>query len=163
MRTDEEPFDLNLVEIRAINVETPQWVSNLEKFCLDVMADLGQKKWDVSLLLCDNEFIRDLNKRYRNMDNPTDVLTFPQQEMNHAASHAIGGDIVISMERSKENAIEYNQTHKNELKRLVIHGMLHLYGMDHTDTISGENGKELSEMLALQERILRKHSEESLF
>lgn len=154
---------MNQVEIRAINVETPQWIAGLWDFCIKILSELDKHGWEVSVILCNDEFIRDLNNRYRNMDNPTDVLTFPQLQIGAADSHVIGGDIIISLGRSAENAHAFHQTHEKELKRLVVHGMLHLCGMNHDDTVSNESVGDLSEMLAHQERILQKHSEEPLF
>ena len=154
---------MNLVEIRVINVESPQWISNLENFFVSVLAELGESNWDISVVLCNDEFIKNLNREYRSLDLPTDVLTFPQSNVMLGISSRKGGDIVISLEQSLANAREYGQTHQEELKRLAIHGILHLVGMDHNDHVSGSDEETLGEMLSLQEGILKKHSEEPLF
>ena len=70
---------MNVVEIRVINVDNPIWLSELESFCLGVIKELGKDDWNVSVVICDDEFIRDLNETYRGIEGPTDVLSFPQE------------------------------------------------------------------------------------
>ncbi|MFA5793235.1 MAG: rRNA maturation RNase YbeY [Candidatus Gracilibacteria bacterium] len=83
-----------------------------------------QKK-EVELLLTDNKEIHALNKLYRQKDSPTDVLSF-----GFADGDSLG-QIVISVERAKEQAKELGQPLKEELKFLFTHGLLHLLGFDH--------------------------------
>lgn len=79
----------------------------------------------VNLVLINDEEMRKLNRRYRKKDKATDVLAFPMGE------DGILGDIAISTETAKRNAKRFGVTYKNELKRLVIHGVLHIIGYDH--------------------------------
>lgn len=81
----------------------------------------------VSLLVTDDENIRALNKQYRQLDQPTDVLSFPSDEPRFL------GDIAISMPRAAQQAREYNHTEEREVAFLTAHAMLHLFGYDHTD------------------------------
>jgi len=75
-----------------------------------------------------------LNRRYRGVDKTTDVLSFPQiEKLTPALStqHFVLGDIVINVQRAKRQAEEQGHTLYEELKRLMIHGLLHLIGYDH--------------------------------
>jgi len=91
---------------------------------------------EVSVTLCDNAFIRKLNKQYRNMDKHTDVLSFPiydngDFDIGECISGAVLGDIVISLERAKEQAKEIGHSFLEEVAFLTIHSTLHLLGYDH--------------------------------
>ena len=121
-------------------------------FVLDVLNYLKKEDWDVSLLFCFDPFIHELNKTYRNIDSPTDVLSFEMGESytdENDDVRYVAGDIVISVDSLKKNAIDFSVSENEELKRLIIHSILHLSGMDHSD-----NSKE-QPMLMLQEDILK--------
>ena len=90
----------------------------------------------VSLTLCDNEYIRKLNKEYRNKDKATDVLSFPLYEdgkfdVGECISGALLGDVVISIPRAKEQARELGNPFLREIAFLTVHSILHLLGYDH--------------------------------
>jgi probable rRNA maturation factor len=147
---------VNEVEVASAGVEPPPWRSRLARFARKVLRARGIRDWEVSILLCDDGTIRALNRKYRNLDAATDVLSFPQFDESFAPGPApagspreakrSAGDVVISLETLRENAAGGGVPEEEELKRLVIHGILHLQGMDHPD---GD-----SRMLELQERIL---------
>lgn len=104
---------------------------------------------EVSVTLCDAERIRELNRDFRGIDRPTDVLSFPLFDEEDEHGPVPLGDIVINMSRAESQANEYGHSFERELGFLVVHSMLHLLGYDH------EEGKaEESEMFALQEEIL---------
>ena len=91
---------------------------------------------EVSVTLCDNEYIRALNKEYRGKDSHTDVLSFPiydngEFDLGECISGAVLGDIVISIERAAAQARELGNTFLYEIAFLVIHSTLHLLGYDH--------------------------------
>ena len=91
---------------------------------------------EVSVTFCDNEYIRGLNNEFRGIDNHTDVLTFPMYEDGEfdeveCADGAVLGDIVISIERAKEQAKEIGNTFHHEIAFLTVHSVLHLLGYDH--------------------------------
>ena len=92
---------------------------------------------EVSVTLCDNEYIQKLNKQYREKDKPTDVLSFPifdfyTEELTFAPDETVPlGDIVISVERTKEQARELGNSFLEEAAFLAIHSTLHLLGYDH--------------------------------
>jgi len=148
---------VNDVEVGSAGLEPPPWRKRLGRFARKVLKARGIRDWELSVLLCDEATIRELNRRYRGLDAPTDVLSFPQHDsgllaegagtsVTPRASQRSAGDIVISLDTMRSNAAGGGVPEEEELKRLVIHGILHLEGMDHPD--------EDSEMLALQERIL---------
>lgn len=99
------------------------------------------KEVEISVTLIDNMMIKELNRDYRNKDSETDVLSFPQYEdMNHISIGMCLGDIVISLEKAKEQSETYNHSFEREVLFLTVHSMFHLMGYDH-DT--EENTKEM--------------------
>lgn len=89
---------------------------------------LAEVQGEVDILISGNQRLRDLNRRFRRKNNPTDVLSFPRPS---------GGDIAISAQIARENAQRYGHSFAKELKILVLHGMLHLAGYDH----ESDNGR----------------------
>ena len=79
----------------------------------------------VAVVYADDEMLRDLNRRYRGKDRPTDVLSFPAEEDEHL------GDIVVSSETTRRQARRRGHGAAREAKILLIHGFLHLLGYDH--------------------------------
>lgn len=104
---------------------------------------------DLSIVVCDDDFIQALNKQYRDVDRPTDVLSFPSDEVDPGDGTRYLGDIVISLPRATAQAIEANHPVGDELAMLAIHGVLHLLGHDHQNEI------EKAEMWAKQESYLQ--------
>lgn len=102
----------------------------------------------ISITLVDNDAIREINKEQRQIDKATDVLSFPMLEFDEEGNadgefetdgdFIVLGDIVISMERAKEQSIEYGHSLKREVAFLTAHSMLHLLGYDHVDDEEGE-------------------------
>ena len=92
---------------------------------------------EISILRCHNEYSHKLNKQYRNIDRPTDVLSFALNEGEadgyDGPDTALLGDIVISLEKVQEQAEEYGHSFERELAYLTIHGMLHILGYDHME------------------------------
>ncbi len=108
---------------------------------------------EVSVTFTDNEGIRELNASHRNIDRATDVLSFPlfeKEDLEDASDGDALGDIVISLERAREQANEYGHSFEREVAFLTVHSMLHLLGYDHE--ISEEDEKEMFEK---QEEILK--------
>ena len=136
----------NTVTINLEGTESPPWLEKVEPFTLEVLERLGKHHWDLSIFFCNNQIIQKLNKQYRNLDESTDVLSFIMGE--NAGERFLPGDIVISLEKVAENAKDYDVLPKEELQRLIIHGILHLVGMDH------ESNDDNEEMLILQEKLL---------
>ena len=91
---------------------------------------------EVSVTLCDNKYIHKLNKKFRNVDKHTDVLSFPMYDngefdISECISGAVLGDIVISLERAAEQAKEIGNGFLHEVAFLAVHSTLHLLGYDH--------------------------------
>ncbi len=106
----------------------------------------------LSATVADDDYVRALNRDYRGIDRPTDVLSFPMEEGEDIAAEPDGflGDIVLSLPRAKAQAAEYGHSLLRELSFLTVHGALHLLGYDHM-----EEG-EAAAMFAKQEAILTK-------
>ena len=86
-----------------------------------------------NIIFVDNESIRKINKEYRNIDRETDVISFALED-NEDMTFEFGrllGDIYISVDKMKSQALEYGHSEKREMLFLVIHGLLHLLGYDH--------------------------------
>ena len=88
--------------------------------------------FEVSVTFTDNDGIHELNRTYRNIDRPTDVLSFPQidYDLGEVAEGMIG-DIVLSLERAREQAEEFGHSFERECAFLSVHSTLHLLGYDH--------------------------------
>ncbi len=93
---------------------------------------------EVSIVLVDDEYIQNLNKNYRSIDAPTDVLSFAMRESVDESDisfeceeEELLGDVVISLERARSQAEEYGHSIEREIGFLVTHGILHLLGYDH--------------------------------
>jgi probable rRNA maturation factor len=115
--------------------------------------------YELSISFVTDKEMRVLNKNYRNIDETTDVLSFSQIEdedlfVQQEDSLTLLGDIIISVDELRQNAAYFNEEVDVELMRLVIHGILHLLGWDHTSNEATE------EMLQKQEMLLLKISKE---
>lgn len=112
---------------------------------------------EISLTFVSNEEIRELNRQYRNKDAATDVLSFPMYDKDEELlvddedELLMLGDIIISVEKAREQALAYGHSFQRELAFLAVHGFLHLIGYDH------ETAAEETKMMARQEEILTKH------
>ena len=105
----------------------------LVRFLREAKAVVGVKG-EVAVLLARDATLRKLNRQFRGIDKATDVLSFPSAGMG-ASKH--GGDLAISFETARRQAEEHEHTLNEELRVLMLHGLLHLAGMDH-ETDDGE-------------------------
>ena len=87
------------------------------------------KSYNISLLLCNNEYILELNKQFRGKDYPTNVLSFSDGEILYGIKYL--GDIAISIPKIREEALEQNKTFRTHFLHMFTHGVLHLLGFDH--------------------------------
>ncbi|KXS50535.1 MAG: putative rRNA maturation factor [Halanaerobium sp. 4-GBenrich] len=123
-------------------VEIQQEILELLKKVAATAAELeGYSGGEVSIAFVSNQQIKELNNKYRNKNEATDVLSFPIDE-------EMLGDIIISAKRAAEQAVEYGHSLKRELAYLTVHGMLHLFGYDHYSK------DEKNEMRQKEERVL---------
>lgn len=107
---------------------------------------------EVSVTFCDNEYIKKLNAEFRNKDSATDVLSFPMYDFDDETDPTENpdgsislGDIVISLERAKEQAVELGNSFEREVAFLVIHSTLHLLGYDHDRSKDDEEAQCLAQ------------------
>lgn len=97
-----------------------------------MLEALSMRDAELSILLCDDETIHELNRVYRNKDRPTDVLAFAMREGEGAVLHpGLLGDVVISVDTARRQARERGRTIVAEVTFLLAHGLLHLLGFDH--------------------------------
>ncbi|SDC74521.1 probable rRNA maturation factor [Melghirimyces thermohalophilus] len=148
-------MNLNVeLEVRSHLEQLPSALLTLMEQCLAEAAEMEElPDSEVSVTIVDDGEIHRLNKEYRQVDRPTDVLSFPQwdpeEEWNLDAAVPIPlGDIVISFPRAQEQAQAYNHSLERELGFLAVHGFLHLLGYDHG------NKQAEREMFSRQEEIL---------
>lgn len=118
------------------------------------------ENFELSITIVKNEEIKEINQKYRSIDQVTDVISFAiedndENEINfffegkESPFPRLLGDIFISIDKTKEQAQEYGHSFERELSFLVVHGFLHLNGYDH------QTKKEEKEMFRLQEEILK--------
>jgi probable rRNA maturation factor len=97
-----------------------------------ILDDSGRSEAELSILITDDEEVCSLNRVYRDMDRPTDVLSFSQLEgEGPVIVPQLLGDVVISWETAQRQASELGHGVSVEMKRLLVHGVLHLLGFDH--------------------------------
>ncbi|MGD8189035.1 rRNA maturation RNase YbeY [Brevibacillus ginsengisoli] len=153
------------LEIEVINEQSEiltEQQEELIKRCLIAAAELEEVKGEVVVTLVDNARIHEINREYRGVDRPTDVISFAMNESTEGEPdifideedlddfpNALG-DIIISIPRTKEQAEEYGHSFERELGFLTVHGFLHLLGYDHGSP------EEEKEMFGRQEEILAK-------
>ena len=150
---------MNRIAVSAEELPLPVWSKSLRNYAKKVLARMGRDKWDISVLLCGDKTISDFNARYRGKNEATDVLSFAMNEGDYftADPHlSLPGDIVISLDSLRENARRFKISEDEELRRLLIHGILHLDGMDH------RTNRKTEPMLQLQERILENLADECI-
>ena len=145
-------------------VDEPDWFESVEPF---VQKALGELKFDgeeISMLLCNDTYMQELNKAYRNIDSTTDVLSFENDEEyeDEEGKWKCVGDIVISLDTLPVNADYFEEDRNAELKRLIVHGLLHLNGMDHGEEHIEKGTAPECEMLVLQEEVLEKLKDEKI-
>lgn len=145
-------LDVNWEESSVSGAERGSLTSLLQKGiskAIEVAA--GPEDAEVSLTLTDDARIWELNRTYRGVDQPTDVLSFALQEQDEEEPDIFGfednvlGDIIISVERAREQAAEYGHTLEREIVYLAVHGTLHLLGFDHETEAEKEIMRHLEE------------------
>lgn len=148
-------------DITQINYDGLEENSEYEKTIKQVVQacfqeeKLSSKDLYINIILTTPSNIRNINKQYRNIDKETDVLSFPMFEKNEIQQintkvQEVLGDIIISIEKVKEQAVDYGHTFTRELAYMVVHGFYHLMGYDH---IEEEDKKQ---MRTKEETILNK-------
>lgn len=151
--------------VAADGIDEPSWLGNVEPFLQKMAAELGFDGQEASIVFCGDEMIRELNKNYRNIDAATDVLSFENGEKftdEDGSQWTLAGDIAVSVDTLKKNAEYFGIDENSELKRLLLHGLLHLNGYDHGEEHIEKGKAPECEMLRLQEEILLKYEGEKI-
>jgi len=103
--------------------------SHIKKFIKHLIGSELRKTGEISVILCSDKYLLDINIEYLNHHYYTDIITF-----NYVEGNNVAGDLFISIDRVKENSIEFDTGWKKELYRVIFHGLLHLVGYnDKTD------------------------------
>lgn len=142
----------NIQKKRDLTEEELKTLEGVLQFGLE----LHQRDCELGMILVDNEYIQDLNLRYRGIDQPTDVLSFAMNEgmtdsppFELEGEPVLLGDVYISVERAMEQAESYGHSFTRELCYLGTHGLLHLLGYDH------QKSEEAEKMRSEEEKILK--------
>jgi len=144
---------MNEVElVKNVDIDIPE-LEEVERFIDFALKKLELDNVVFNVIIIDNEEIHKINKEYRGIDRPTDVISFALEDDDSFVQldKRILGDIYISIDKAKEQAKEYGHKLLRELCFLTIHGILHLLGYDH---MTEEDEKV---MFGLQERILSEY------
>lgn len=110
----------------SYNYETDFLISNEEEYTSwieKVIESEGKDLGELSYIFCDDEYLLEINQQYLDHDTLTDIISFDYTEGN-----LVSGDIFISVERVQDNANDFNVSFEEELKRVIIHGVLHYCG-----------------------------------
>lgn len=134
-----EIVETNFLDIEE-NKKIKEFVESVVSKCFEI-ENLNNLNFYLSITLTSSEQIHKLNKKYRNVDKETDVLSFPmfeKEELNQIINNKVGnkipeaiGDIVICVPKVEEQAKEYGHSFERELAYMVVHGFYHIMGYDH--------------------------------
>ena len=116
----------------------------IKKIVETALKGLVSADAELSILFTADEAIRELNRTYRSIDKPTDVLSFP------TGDDVLIGDVVVSLETTRRQAMDYDATFTEELARLLVHGALHLMGYDHA-----HGGRQAAKMKKKELKVLK--------
>lgn len=140
-----------MIEINNLTNEKLEEIEELNEYT-KYLIDYMKIDASFSVIIIDNERIHEINKEYRGIDRPTDVISFAlEEDEDYEVKERLLGDIFISIDKVYEQAKEYNHSVKRELFFLVTHGFLHLLGYDHMK----KEDEEI--MFPLQEKILNEY------
>lgn len=124
---------MNYFEVINNNKELVEETEQMKDFIKYCVKKLKLKNVIFNVIIVSNKKIHEINKKYRKIDKPTDVISFALEDSkeNFTPKIRMLGDIYISYEKVKSQALEYNHSLVRELCFLAIHGLLHLLGYDH--------------------------------
>jgi len=97
----------------------------------------ADEAYEISIVLADDAFVRDLNRQYRNIDKPTNVLSFPAEDED-AQGPCLLGDVVLAYETIAREALANGTPMLDHVSHLIVHGALHLLGFDHEEEEAAE-------------------------
>ena len=140
----------NTVEVTRKKMKSGPGSPTIRKRAEQIMEQVGCERCELSIVLCDDSFIQELNRSYRNKDKPTDVLSFPMiQDAHTELKDALLGDVIISIDTASRQAQSRNHSLLTEVTTLLIHGILHLIGYTH------ENDDDESRMNRMASQLLK--------
>lgn len=122
-------------EGQAVTQEILDTMMQAAEYCLDA-EQIDTERSEISVTFVSLEEIHELNREYRQVDSPTDVLSFPQfDDLDNLPEEGeiMLGDVVICSDRAKEQAEEFGHSFEREIIYLFVHSVLHLLGYDHMD------------------------------
>ena len=126
--------EINYEELEQ-NHNYDKLINTVIEKCFEI-ENLQDTKLYINVILTIPSVIKEINKNYRNIDKETDVLSFPmfeKDEIRNVTEEEVLGDIIISVDRVKEQAIEYGHSFERELSYMLVHGFYHLMGEDHIE------------------------------
>ena len=133
-KSDESQRPGPVVGVRCIRAGSSVAPRTVRRRAEKILHALGMAHSELSILLCDDDLIRDLNREHRDVDSATDVLSFSMQDENDPADPArMLGDVVISIETAVRQASRHGRSVGDEVTTLLVHGVLHRAGYDHRD------------------------------
>lgn len=142
---------MNEIEIFNETDEKIEEIETMKQVIEKAIQHQKLEKLEFSIIIVDNDKIKEINREYRKIDHVTDVITFAledEKDMIVCSDTRVLGDIYISLDKAKEQAQEYQHSLKRELCFLAVHGFLHLLGYDHM------NPEDEKVMFDLQKEIL---------
>ena len=145
---------MNKIEIFNETDEEIKELETVEKVLYSAMEKEKLEDTSFNLIIVDNNYIHELNKNYRGIDRETDVITFALEDEDSLVvgeNVRILGDIYISIDRARSQAVDYGHSFLRELSFLAVHGFYHLLGYDHMK----KEDEEI--MFPLQEKILEEY------
>lgn len=154
---------MDIAEINFLDIgENKEYINILNKVLEKCFKEeeLNNKNLYVNIILTNPENIRKMNKEYRDIDKETDVLSFPMFEKGELEKRKnlnldILGDIVISIDRVKDQAKEYGHSFERELSYMAVHGFYHLMGYDHIKEEDKTIMRQKEEMVLQKLKILK--------
>ena len=145
---------MSKIEVYVQVNEEIEDLKTVEKVLYEAIKKENLENVSFNLIIVDNNYIHNLNKKYRNIDKETDVITFALEDEDSVIipeGERILGDIYISIDRAKSQAKEYGHSLLRELSFLAVHGFYHLLGYDH------QTKEEEKEMFQKQEEVLEEY------
>lgn len=133
---------------QSVDFELPE-PQKMKTWLSEVIQRRGMSVGNINYLFCNDEYLLGINQRYLNHDTYTDIITF-----DYVAGNLLSGDIMISIDRVGENAAKFGVPFEQELRRVIVHGVLHLLGQ------GDKSDEEAREMRRLEEGALSLFHEE---
>lgn len=144
---------MNIEVFNEVDVDLSKELTELKELLSNVCKDEKLDNGEFNVVIVDEKKIQELNRKYREIDRVTDVISFALEDDKsfNIEDYRMLGDIYICLNRAKEQALEFGHSFKRELSFLAIHGLLHLLGYDHM------NEDDEKVMFNKQEEVLKKY------